>query len=106
RPPPGQRGRRPPFEPPPAHGRGNPHAHGPRHTRLRRETNRRRTHPPRDPPLPQALPCPPDLPPPQRRLRHAPGGLTTHRRFNLIIEKVRRLAHGFRDFTHYRIRIL
>jgi transposase len=25
---------------------------------------------------------------------------------NLIIEKVRRLAHGFRDFTHYRLRIL
>ena len=23
---------------------------------------------------------------------------------NLIIEKVRRLAHGFRDFTHYRLR--
>ena len=25
---------------------------------------------------------------------------------NLIIEKVRRLAHGFRDFNHYRLRIL
>jgi transposase len=25
---------------------------------------------------------------------------------NLIIEKVRRLAHGFRDFKHYRLRIL
>jgi transposase len=25
---------------------------------------------------------------------------------NLIIEKVRRLAHRFRDFTHYRLRIL
>jgi transposase len=25
---------------------------------------------------------------------------------NLLIEKVRRLAHGFRDFTHYRLRIL
>jgi transposase len=25
---------------------------------------------------------------------------------NMIIEKVRRLAHGFRDFTHYRLRIL
>ena len=25
---------------------------------------------------------------------------------NLIIGKVRRLAHGFRDFTHYRLRIL
>jgi transposase len=25
---------------------------------------------------------------------------------NLIIEKVRQLAHGFRDFTHYRLRIL
>jgi transposase len=25
---------------------------------------------------------------------------------NLIIEKVRRLAHGFRDFTRYRFRIL
>ena len=25
---------------------------------------------------------------------------------NLIIEKVRRLAHGFRDFTHYRLRTL
>ncbi len=25
---------------------------------------------------------------------------------NLIIEKVRRLAHGFRDFEHYRLRIL
>ena len=25
---------------------------------------------------------------------------------NLIIEKVRRLAHGFRDFSHYRLRIL
>ncbi len=25
---------------------------------------------------------------------------------NLIIEKVRRLAHGFRDFTHYRLRIM
>jgi transposase len=25
---------------------------------------------------------------------------------NLIIEKVRRLAHGFKDFTHYRLRIL
>ena len=25
---------------------------------------------------------------------------------NLIIEKVRLLAHGFRDFTHYRLRIL
>ena len=24
---------------------------------------------------------------------------------NLIIEKVRRLAHGFRDFDHYRLRI-
>src|SRR4029453_4050985 len=84
RPPPDQPRRRPPVEPRPAHGRGNPHAHGPRHTRLRRETNRRRTHPPRDPPLPQALPCPPDLPPPQRRLRHAPGGLTTHRRFNRL----------------------
>ncbi len=75
-------------------------------TRAYVETNRRRTHPPRDPPVPQALPCPPDLPPPQRCLRHAPGGLTTHRRFNLIIEKVRRLAHGFKDFDHYRLRIL
>ena len=25
---------------------------------------------------------------------------------NLIIEKVRRIAHGFRDFSHYRLRIL
>ena len=25
---------------------------------------------------------------------------------SLIIEKVRRLAHGFRDFNHYRLRIL
>ena len=25
---------------------------------------------------------------------------------NLIIEKVRRLAHGFRDFEHYRLQIL
>ena len=25
---------------------------------------------------------------------------------NLIIEKVRRLAHGFRDFSHYRLRIM
>ena len=25
---------------------------------------------------------------------------------NLIIEKVRRLAHGFRTFEHYRLRIL
>jgi len=25
---------------------------------------------------------------------------------NLIIEIVRRLAHGFRDFNHYRLRIL
>src|SRR5215218_1203879 len=25
---------------------------------------------------------------------------------NLIVEKVRRLAHGFRDFEHYRLRIL
>jgi len=25
---------------------------------------------------------------------------------NLIVEKVRRLAHGFRDFDHYRLRIL
>ena len=25
---------------------------------------------------------------------------------NLIIEKTRRLAHGFRNFDHYRIRIL
>jgi transposase len=25
---------------------------------------------------------------------------------NLIIEKIRRLAHGFRDFNHYRLRIL
>ena len=25
---------------------------------------------------------------------------------NLIIEKTRRLAHGFRTFTHYRLRIL
>ncbi len=25
---------------------------------------------------------------------------------NLIIEKVRRLAHGFRDFEHYRLRLL
>ena len=25
---------------------------------------------------------------------------------NLIIEKVRRLAHGFRDFHHYRLRIM
>jgi transposase len=25
---------------------------------------------------------------------------------NLIIEKVRRLAHGFRDFDHYRLRIM
>jgi transposase len=25
---------------------------------------------------------------------------------NLIIEKTRRLAHGFRDFDHYRLRIL
>ena len=25
---------------------------------------------------------------------------------NLIIEKVRRLAHGFRNFSHYRLRIL
>lgn len=34
----------------------------------------------------------------------SPGGLqiTT----NLIIEKARRLAHGFRTFEHYRIRIL
>jgi hypothetical protein len=32
--------------------------------------------------------------------------LTTHRRFNLSIEKVRRLAHGFKDFDHYRLRIM
>ena len=25
---------------------------------------------------------------------------------NMIIEKIRRLAHGFRDFDHYRLRIL
>jgi hypothetical protein len=25
---------------------------------------------------------------------------------NLLIEKTRRLAHGFRTFTHYRLRIL
>ena len=25
---------------------------------------------------------------------------------NLIIEKVRRLTHGFRHFSHYRLRIL
>jgi len=25
---------------------------------------------------------------------------------NLLIEKTRRLAHGFRNFTHYRLRIL
>jgi len=25
---------------------------------------------------------------------------------NLLIEKTRRLAHGFRNFEHYRIRIL
>ena len=25
---------------------------------------------------------------------------------NLITEKIRRLAHGFRDFTHYRLRIM
>jgi hypothetical protein len=25
---------------------------------------------------------------------------------NLIIEKVRRLAHGFKDFDHYRLRII
>ena len=25
---------------------------------------------------------------------------------NLIIEKVRRLAHGFKDFDHYRLRIM
>jgi transposase len=25
---------------------------------------------------------------------------------NLIIEKIRRLAHGFKDFDHYRLRIL
>ena len=25
---------------------------------------------------------------------------------NQIIEKVRRLAHGFRDFDHYRLRIM
>ena len=25
---------------------------------------------------------------------------------NLIIEKIRRLAHGFRDFDYYRLRIL
>lgn len=25
---------------------------------------------------------------------------------NLIIEKTRRLAHGFRDFNHYRLRTL
>jgi hypothetical protein len=25
---------------------------------------------------------------------------------NLIIEKIRRLAHGFRKFDHYRLRIL
>ena len=25
---------------------------------------------------------------------------------NLITEKIRRLAHGFRDFDHYRLRIL
>ena len=26
--------------------------------------------------------------------------------FNLIIEKTRRLAHGFRSFEHYRLRVL
>jgi transposase len=33
----------------------------------------------------------------------------THRgteAINLIIEKVRRLAHGFKDFDHYRLRIM
>ena len=25
---------------------------------------------------------------------------------NLIIEKIRRLAHGFKEFDHYRLRIL
>ena len=48
------------------------------------------------------------------RLAAAGAGLLRHRRvsnggteaINLIIEKVRRLAHGFRDFDHYRLRIL
>jgi hypothetical protein len=44
---------------------------------------------------------------------HVPARFETHRisnggteAVNLIIEKTRRLAHGFRTFDHYRIRIL
>ena len=42
----------------------------------------------------------------QLNAAQTPDPLDKHRRFNLIIEKVRRLAHGFRDFDHYRLRIM
>ena len=44
---------------------------------------------------------------------HVPARFDTHQisnggteAVNLIIEKTRRLAHGFRTFEHYRLRIL
>jgi transposase len=37
---------------------------------------------------------------PPRRFTLSNGGIEA---INLIIEKTRRLAHGFRTFTHYRI---
>jgi len=40
---------------------------------------------------------------PLRRFTLSNGGTEA---INLIIEKTRRLAHGFRTFTHYRLRIL
>ena len=40
---------------------------------------------------------------PLRRFTLSNGGTEA---INLVIEKTRRLAHGFRTFTHYRLRIL
>jgi transposase len=62
--------------------------------------------------------CPiPEVARPGRTLRqwrsHVLARFDTHRisnggteAVNLIVEKIRRLAHGFRTFTHYRLRIL
>jgi hypothetical protein len=39
-------------------------------------------------------------------LRHPPDQQPRHRSDQLLIEKTRRPAHGFRTFDHYRLRIL
>ena len=77
---------------------------GPRDRRARSSTASPPARSPRSPG--SAAPCAPGEP--RCWPTSTPSGVSNGgtEAINLIIEKVRRLAHGFRDFDHYRLRIL